>query len=71
MGALATLGTLVDFVMFVESGARFATLIKMSKDQQEQVTERQRGGGEENQKDLYSNGRLAQEDVSHLILRAA
>lgn len=31
MGALTTLGTLVDFVMFVESRARFATLIKMSE----------------------------------------
>lgn len=30
-GALATLGTLVDFVMFVESEARFATLIKTSE----------------------------------------
>lgn len=31
MGALATMGTLVDFVMFVERRARFATLRKMKK----------------------------------------
>lgn len=31
VGALAALGTLVDFVMFVERGARFATLMKMKE----------------------------------------
>lgn len=60
MGALATLGTLVDFVMFVESGARFATLIPAGVDDRGR-----QGGGEEKEKGLYSHVTLAQDDASH------
>lgn len=69
MGALATLGTLVDFVMFVESGARFAALIKMSETSRS-GGQRETWGGEgerKKKKGLYSHVILAQDDASHLL----
>lgn len=42
MKALATLGTLVDFEMFVESRARFATLITRREAAKSESTKKER-----------------------------
>lgn len=49
VGALATAGTLVDFVMFVERRARFATLVEMKN---KKTTKARRWRGNKLQADL-------------------